>query len=99
MELSPVKWGELLLLLLLLQQVSFLKLKSPNLGLRRRKKDGFPEFDRLNSAAIEREAASSMVVGEEGEEPQNPDPIVLSTRVKARCSSLGLYESLQEQEE
>jgi hypothetical protein len=88
MELSPVEWGELLLL----QQVSFLKLKSPNLGLRRRKKDGFPEFDRLNSAAMEREAASSMVVGEEGEEPQNPnpDPVVLSTRVKARCSSLGL---------
>jgi hypothetical protein len=90
MELSPVEWGELLLL----QQVSFLKLKSPNLGLRRRKKDGFPELDRLNSAAMERDAASSMVVGEEGEEPQNPspnpDPDVLSTRVKARCSSLGL---------
>jgi hypothetical protein len=90
MKLSPVEWGELLLL----QQVSFLKLKSPNLGLRRRKKDGFPEFDRLNSAAMEREAASSMVVGEEAEEPQNPnpdpDPVVLSTRVKARCSSLGL---------
>jgi hypothetical protein len=70
MELSPVEWGELLLL----QQVSFLKLKSPNLGLKRRKKDGFPEFDRLNSAAMEREAASSMLVSEEAEEPQNPNP-------------------------